>query len=121
MTESTWMNSEALIDRMNYALALSNGQVGGTNFDSGRVLALGTLTSRGFPHTNSADSGRGPEIALLLLENAVLNGEVSAATQKAIRRQLDDPQVAAHELDDPKRTLNTMTALVIGSPEFQHR
>ncbi len=150
MTESTWMNSEALIDRMNYALALSNGQVGGTNFDAGRLLALGTLTSRGFPHPNlscgggasprqygpeprhhttvantkvdcDSDVGHGQETALLLLENALLNGEVSATTQKAIRRQLDDPQVAAHALDDPKRTLNTMTTLVIGSPEFQHR
>jgi uncharacterized protein (DUF1800 family) len=150
MTESTWMNSEALIDRMNYALALSNGQVGGANFDAGRLLALGTLTSRGFPHPNlwcgggasprrngaeprhhttvadtrvdcDSDAGRGQETALLLLENALLNGEVSPTTQKAIRRQLDDPQVAAHALDDPKRTLNTMTALVIGSPEFQHR
>jgi uncharacterized protein (DUF1800 family) len=157
MTASTWMNSEALIDRMNYALALSNGQVGGTNFDAGRLLALGTLTSRGFPRPNrscggaaepgtsgaeaprqtgqslatparlnpgadcDSDSGRGQETALLLLENALLNGEVAPATQKAIRRQLDDPQVAAHALDDPKRTLNTMTALVIGSPEFQHR
>ncbi len=123
MTASAWMNSEALIDRMNYALALSSGQVGGTNFDAGRLLALGTLTSRGFPRPNAADSdsGRGQETALLLLENALLNGEVSASTQKAIRRQLDDPQVAAHALDDPKRTLNTMTALVIGSPEFQHR
>ena len=123
MTAATWMNSEALIDRMNYALALSDGKVGGTNFDAGRLLALGTLTSRGFPRPNPADSdsGRGQETALLLLENALLNGEVSATTQKAIRRQLDDPQVAAHALDDPKRTLNTMTALVIGSPEFQHR
>lgn len=123
MTAATWMNSEALIDRMNYALALSDGKVGGTNFDAGRLLALGTLTSRGFPRPNPADSdsGRGQETALLLLENALLNGEVSATTQKAIRRQLDDPQVAAHTLDDPKRTLNTMTALVIGSPEFQHR
>jgi uncharacterized protein (DUF1800 family) len=158
MTASTWMNSEALIDRMNYALALSNGQVGGTNFDAGRLLALGTLTSRGFPRPNpscdggaepgtsaaeaprrdgaeprhltigtnagadcDSDSGRGQETALLLLENALLNGEVSPATQKAIRSQLDDPRVAAHALDDPKRTLNTMTALVIGSPEFQHR
>jgi len=123
MTGSTWMNSEALIDRMNYALALSSGQVGGTNFDAGRLLALGTLTSRGFPRPNSADSDadRGQETALLLLENALLNGEVSATTQKAIRRQLDDPQVAAHALDDPKRTLNTMIALVLGSPEFQHR
>jgi uncharacterized protein (DUF1800 family) len=134
MTESTWMNSEALLDRVNYALALTNGQVGGTNFDAGRLLALGTLTSRGFPRPNpagqtagqtaghfDADSGHGQETALLLLENALLNGEVSTTTQKAIRRQLDDPQVAAHSLDDPKRTLNTMTALVIGSPEFQHR
>jgi uncharacterized protein (DUF1800 family) len=123
MTASTWMNSEALIDRMNYALALSNGQVGGTNFDAGRLLALGTLTSRGFPRPNpsDSDSGRGQETALLLLENALLNGEVSVSTQKAIRRQLDDPLVVAHALDDPKRTLNTMTALVIGSPEFQHR
>jgi hypothetical protein len=123
MTASTWMNSEALIDRMNFALALSDGKVGGTNFDAGRLLALGTLTSRGFPRPNPADSdaGRGQETALLLIENALLNGEVSANTQKAIRRQLDDPQVAAHALDDPKRTLNTMTALVIGSPEFQHR
>jgi len=123
MTESTWMNSDALLDRMNYALRLSNGQVGGTIFDAGRLLALGTLTSRGFPRPNPADSdsGRGQETALLLLENALLNGEVSASTQKAIRQQLDDPQVAAHALDDPKRTLNTMTALVIGSPEFQYR
>jgi uncharacterized protein (DUF1800 family) len=123
MTASTWMNSEALIDRMNYALALSDGKVGGTNFDAGRLLALGTLTSRGFPRPNPSDSdaGRGQETAVLLLENALLNGEVSATTQKAIRRQLDDPQVASHALDDPKRTLNTMTALVIGSPEFQHR
>jgi uncharacterized protein (DUF1800 family) len=123
MSASVWMDSEALIDRMNYALALSNGQVGGTNFDAGRLLALGTLTSRGFPRPNPADSdsGRGQETALLLLENALLNGEVSAATQKAIRRQLDDPQLSAHVLDDPKRTLNTMTALLLGSPEFQHR
>ncbi|MFZ1131475.1 MAG: DUF1800 domain-containing protein [Terriglobales bacterium] len=123
MTASTWMSSDALLDRVNYALALSNGQVAGTNFDAGRLLALGTLTSRGFPRPNPADSdsARGQETALLLLENALLNGEVSAPTQKAIRNQLDDPQVAAHALDDPKRTLNTMTALLLGSPEFQHR
>jgi hypothetical protein len=90
------MNSEALLDRVNYALALSNGQVGGTNFDAGRLLALGTLTSRGFPTPQNscagadADCTHGQETALLLLENALLNGEVSATTQKAIRRQHDD-------------------------------
>ena len=88
------------------------------------MLALGTLTSRGFPQAHSphgTDSDQGQETALLLLENALLNGEVSTATQKEIRKDLDDPQVSAHALDDPKRTLGTMTALVIGSPEFQHR
>jgi uncharacterized protein (DUF1800 family) len=124
MVESTWMSSDALLDRMNYALALGNGQIGGTTFDAGRLLALGTLTSRGFPHASplrGTDSDEGQETALLLLENALLNGEVSAATQKVIRKELDDPQVAAHALDDPRRTLGIMTALLIGSPEFQHR
>ena len=123
MLESTWMSSEALLDRVNYALALSNGQIGGTTFDAGRLLALGTLSSRGFPHASSfrSESDQGQETALLLLENALLNGEVSPATQKVIRQQLDVPQVAVHALDDPKRTLGTMTALLIGSPEFQHR
>jgi uncharacterized protein (DUF1800 family) len=152
MTAATWMNSEALIDRMNFALALSDGKVGGTAFDAGRVLALGTLTFRGFPKpivsvepgsAKPAKSGAGgahpgarqaraadltdpaadlgEETTLFMVENALLNGEVSDATQKVIRHQLDDPQFAAHSLDDPKKTLNTMTALVIGSPEFQHR
>jgi uncharacterized protein (DUF1800 family) len=149
MAASTWMNSEALIDRMNFALALSDGKVGGTAFDAGRVLALGTLTFRGFPkpivsvEPAAAKSGAslthagahqakpaditdpaadlGEETTLFMVENALLNGEVSDATQKVIRHQLDDPQFAAHSLDDPKKTLNTMTALVIGSPEFQHR
>ncbi len=124
MVESTWMSSEALLDRVNYALALSNGQIGGTNFDAGRLLALGTLTSRGFPRAHPlsrSDSDQGQETALLLLENALLNGEVSASTQRVIRKQLDDPQVSARALDDPKRTLGTMSALLIGSPEFQRR
>lgn len=123
MLASTWMSSEVLLDRVNYALALSNGQIGGTAFDAGRLLALGTLSSRGFPHASSfaSDSDPGQETALFLLENALLNGEMSAATQKVIRKQLDDPKVTAHVLDDPKRTLGTMTALLIGCPEFQHR
>jgi uncharacterized protein (DUF1800 family) len=123
MTASTWMNSEALIDRMNFALALSDGRIGGTAFDAGRVLALGTLTVRSFPKLNPADANAdaGQETTLFMVENALLNGEVSEATQNVIRHQLDDPQFAAHSLDDPKKTLNTMTALVIGSPEFQHR
>ncbi len=122
--ESAWMNSDALLERFNFALQLTNGQVRGVNFDAGRLLALGTLTSRGLPRLtpeSSLDSDQGSETALLLLENGLVNGEVSSQTQQTIRKQLDDPQVAAHLLDSPVQTLATMTALLLGSPEFQHR
>jgi hypothetical protein len=63
MLASTWMSSQVLLDRVNYALALSNGQIGGTAFDAGPLLALGTLSSRGFPHPSSfaSDSDPGQE------------------------------------------------------------
>ena len=124
MVESAWMNSDALLDRLNFALALSQGQVGGASFDAGRLLALGTLTNRGFPKVSSnraPDPDQGQETALLLLENGLVSGVVSSQTQAAIRKELDDPEVAAHALDNPAKTLGTMTALVLGSPEFQHR
>jgi len=59
--------------------------------------------------------------ALLLLENGLINGVPSPQTQRAIRKELDDPQVAGRVLDDPAKALSTMTALILGSPEFQHR
>jgi hypothetical protein len=72
------------------------------------------------PH-DKENSDQGSETALLLLENGLVNGEISSQTQQTIRRELDDPQVAAHILDNPVQTLATMTALLLGSPEFQHR
>jgi len=124
MVESAWMNSDALLDRLNFALTLSQGQIGGVSFDAGRLLALGTLTSRGFPGSNSAavsDPTQGQETALLLLENGLINGIPSPQTQRAMRKELDDPQVAGGALDNPAKTLSTMTALILGSPEFQRR
>jgi uncharacterized protein (DUF1800 family) len=124
MVQSAWMNSDALLDRLNFALALSQEQVGGASFDAGRLLALGTLTSLGFPRVGSSDASgpdQGQETALLLLENGLVNGVVSPQTQRAIRRELDDPRVAGHALENPAKTLSTMTALILGSPEFQRR
>ena len=34
----TWVNSAALLDRMNFALALVNNRVGGTHFDEAKLL-----------------------------------------------------------------------------------
>lgn len=103
MVESAWMNSDALLDRLNFALALSQEQIGGASFDAGRLLALGTWTSRGFRRVSSngaSDLNKGQETALLLLENGLVDSAVSLQTQRAIRKELDDPQVAGHALDN---------------------
>ena len=52
---------------------------------------------------------------------ALIGGEVSAASDKAIRKSLDDPGVGNHLLDDPAKPLGTIIGLTLGSPEFQMR
>ena len=41
VTADQWMNSTALVDRLNFAYQLTTGKMGGQKFDSARVLALG--------------------------------------------------------------------------------
>ena len=43
MTADHWMNSAALIDRLNFSLALTGGKLGGISFDAPRLLAAGLL------------------------------------------------------------------------------
>jgi hypothetical protein len=122
MIASAWMNSDSLLDRLNFALNLSTGKIGGTKFDASRVLALGVLT--GVPESNrvkpiSANSGL--DRAISLVEDALVGGQISDQTQAALERQLNDPAVSAHILDDPTKPLALSVALILGSPEFQRR
>jgi uncharacterized protein (DUF1800 family) len=120
---STWMNSDALLDRLNFALTLSNGKVGGTKFDASRVLALGVLTSgpeRALVKPVSTGNS-GLQRAVSLVEDALVGGDVSQQTQAALERQLNDPAISDHILDDPGKPLAMSVALILGSPEFQRR
>jgi hypothetical protein len=58
----------------------------------------------------------GRDIALHVLESTLIGGNVSAQTNQLIRKQIADLPAA-----NSTETLNLLTALVMGSPEFQLR
>jgi len=122
---SAWLNSDALLDRMNFALQLVNSKAPGMTFDSGRILSLamfrGALPQPAAKNAKKKAQPSGPDFVLQTVENVLLAGDVSPKTDQAIRAQLADPKVAGDAQQDPTKMLNVMTALTLGSPEFQKR
>ena len=59
----------------------------------------------------------------IVLENALLAGDVSMQTHETILKQLNDPQVTGRVLDDASRpvSVGVIAGLILGSPEFQRR
>jgi uncharacterized protein (DUF1800 family) len=145
-TADHWMNSSALVDRLNYALQLTGSQFGGMHFDASRLLAAGLLsrpagaapaavTHTVALHGAPAEPG-GKEEALRLMEGSLIGGVVSDKTNAVIRQQLEAapaPQpatpaagttpaslpVLAEPWPDPTQTLDKLAAMILGSPEFQ--
>jgi uncharacterized protein (DUF1800 family) len=112
MKADVWVNSSALLGRMNFALGLAAGKVRGVKID---------LPG---PTTGTAVAGQvDAQRALTSLENSLLAGDISKQTHDTISKQLDDPKISQRRLDDPKRAPNVaaITGLILGSPEFQRR
>ncbi|HTC95004.1 MAG TPA: DUF1800 domain-containing protein [Terriglobales bacterium] len=109
MKQDAWVNSSALLDRMNFALALGGGRLNGIQIDPQHI----------FNGTAPQDAAT----AQAALEQALLAGDVSAQTHQTIGKQLSDPQVTGRRLDDPSRPPNVgvIAGLILGSPEFQRR
>jgi uncharacterized protein (DUF1800 family) len=105
----TWVNSAALLTRMNFALQLATGKLPGTTLDAQALLHGAT----------APDSGS----ALAVLENDLLAGDVSPQTHAVIMKQLNDPQVSQRKLDDATAPPNygAIAGLIMGSPDFQRR
>jgi uncharacterized protein (DUF1800 family) len=105
-----WVNAGALLARMNFALALTQHRLTGVAVDP---AALVGETDR-----------RDPQAALERLLAALLHGRATAETRAVLVEQLGDPQIIRQTPDDrgPANTdIDTLAALVIGSPEFQRR
>ena len=109
MKAEAWVNSSALLNRMNFALQLGNGRVQGVTVDPQAALHGATP--------------QGADGALVALEKSILAGDVSPQTHGVIQKQLDDPKIAQRRLDDPAKPPNygVIAGLIMGSPEFQRR
>jgi uncharacterized protein (DUF1800 family) len=110
MKAEAWVNSAALLARMNFALALTAGKLKGVQVDFDRVLG---------PNPPPSD----PRQTLAVLENRLLAGDLSKQTHDTIAAQLQDPKISQRKLDDPVRpaNVNAIAGLLLGSPEFQRR
>ncbi len=116
MKADAWVNSSALLARMNFALGLAAGKMRGVKVDA---VSLSSTTGAQ-PPTDAQQ-------ALLTLESSLLSGDISKQTHDTISKQLENPkitqQIVHRRLDDPKRAPNVaaITGLILGSPEFQRR
>ena len=109
MKAEAWVNSSALLNRMNFALQLASGKLPGTSIDPQALI----------PGAAPAD----PQAALAALEQSILAGDVSSQTHAVMQKQLGDPQISQRKLDDDDKKPNygAIAGLIMGSPEFQRR
>jgi uncharacterized protein (DUF1800 family) len=107
-TAEHWVNTGALLERMNFALALAGNRIAGVRVDLNRFVG------------GEAASGRAPDrqrVVDRFLE-VVLQGDLSPRSREVLMRQLSDPSNAA---DAATPEVTRIAALVVGSPEFQRQ
>jgi uncharacterized protein (DUF1800 family) len=142
ITADRWMNTAALVGRLNFADQLTHNKFANQKFDSSQVLAMGlmaqpsatlpmSLTSMPAPSASSrvvAISDKlpappapvtGSGLALQVLERTLIGAEVSPRSEQFIRSQM--LQALQQPNANPTDTLNLLTALILGSPDFQLR
>jgi uncharacterized protein (DUF1800 family) len=104
-----WVNTGALLNRLNYSLALAGNKVRGSRSDAATLLGL--------------DSAAEPKNALDRAVQLFLGGEAARGTVETLEKQIEDPQIVQAKLDDPVKRVDmgVVAGLVLGAPEFQRR
>jgi len=119
MKAETWVSSSALLNRMNFALALTSGKIRGVKVDAAQLAGSDPAP---------ADSAA----TLTTLEASLLAGGVSKQTHDSIAAQIDAANNVAQKKPDNKAArkpsnaarppdASTIAGLLLGSPEFQRR
>jgi uncharacterized protein (DUF1800 family) len=105
----TWVNTGALLSRLNFSLALAGNKVRGSRSDVSAVLG--------------SERGDDAKAALDRAVQVFLGGQAAPTTVETLEKQLENPQVLQAKLDDPVKQvdLGVVTGLVLGAPEFQRR
>jgi uncharacterized protein (DUF1800 family) len=104
-----WVNTGALLNRLNYSLALAGNKMRGARTDVPSLLGI--------------DSAAEPKAALDRAVQVFLGGQAGPTTVETLEKQLENPQVLQAKLDDPRKQVNlgVVAGLVLGAPEFQRR
>ena len=120
MKAETWVSSSSLLNRMNFALALTSGKIKGVKLDVAQL-------------TGSDPAPPDPNLTLAKLEAGLLDGDVSKQTHDSIVAQVDAAGSGGQQKQDNKSgkrksadvarspDMNTIAGLLLGSPEFQKR
>src|SRR5216117_2939747 len=95
--EAAWVNSGALLDRMNAAVALASGKLPGV------TVALDSIVSAG-----------DAEQLIGVVNEKILSGTMSENTKQVLRRELAG-------IGDPAQARALAVGLAIGGPEFQRQ
>jgi len=104
-----WVNTGALLNRMNFSLALTGNRLRGTQVNMETLLGDRAATD--------------PHATLNRAVQVLLGGQLSQQTRETLEMQFADPQILQASLDDPVKQVNAamIAGLVLGSPEFQRR
>jgi uncharacterized protein (DUF1800 family) len=109
-TADAWVNTGALLSRMNFALSLAQNRLSGVRVAVDRLVV-------------GADRRR-PEQVLDRLLAVTLHGQASARTREILSAQLREAgsvRLTANDRGPADTDVETLAALVLGSPEFQRR
>ena len=90
-TAESWVNTGALLERMNFGLALANNRIPGTSVSLSKLNGDQTKLMDEYLKT-------------------LLAGEISAATRETLLKQLD-----------PADPVTKVVGLILGTPEFQRQ
>ena len=121
MKASTWENEGSLLTRINFATTLTQGKLGGVQFDPADLVVEGAFHGDD-PKTRSAlvSKQTGAE-ALAFCEDAILQGDYSAKDEVIMRKEIDDPDVKRKMNASPMDGLRLIAGFILGSPDFQRR
>ena len=104
-----WVNTGALLSRMNFSLALTASRIRGAQVDIDSLFG--------------GETGVDPKATLSRAIDVILGGDASPETRATLEKQMEDPQILQATLDDKVKDVNVsmIAGLVLGSPEFQRR
>jgi uncharacterized protein (DUF1800 family) len=104
-----WVSTGALLNRLNYAIALAGNHIRGSEIE--------------LPPLLGSDAAGDPYQALDRAVTAFLAGQVSENTRATLEKEAADPRGPGVKAAGPVKqvSLDVITGLVLGSPEFQQR